>query len=181
MMIFTCPGAMWIGWDALQFGSRASGERMPSRVRASVNWIKRSAAGLAGVRRAALLFQRRRNFLETGLGAAFVDQAARRPTDADAPNHLVTGLDQHGAGKQQDSRHAGQRGGGGVGGELRYQFALQILLEERPERDDGVGLATARVQRVRRSAVVFEHGPRESIAGEPSHADLVAELVATFQ
>src|SRR3954467_15008703 len=30
-----------------------------------------SLAGLVGVRRAALLLQRRRNFLETGLGAAF--------------------------------------------------------------------------------------------------------------
>src|SRR6267142_3338477 len=115
----------------------------------------RSAAGLAGVRRAALLLQRRRNFLETRLGAAFVDQAARCAADADAADHLVTGLEQHGAGKQQDSRYAGQRGSGRVGGELRYQFALQILLEDRPERDDGIGLATARVQRVRRGTFVF--------------------------
>src|SRR5438445_7855210 len=90
---------------------------------------------------AALLLQRRRNFLETRLGAAFVDQAARCAADADAADHLVTGLDQHGAGKQQDSRYAGQRGSGRVGGELRYQFALQILLQDRPERDDGIGLA----------------------------------------
>src|SRR5882762_6850938 len=61
----------------------------------------RSAAGLAGVRRAALLLQRRRNFLETRLGAAFVDQAARCAADADAADHLVTGLDQHGAGKHK--------------------------------------------------------------------------------
>jgi len=114
-----------------------------------------SAAGFAGVRRAALLLQRRRNLLETGLGAAFVDQAARCAADTDTADNLVTGLDHHGAGKQQDSRHTGQRGGGRVGGELRYQFALQILLEERSERDDGVGLATARVQRVRRGAFVL--------------------------
>src|SRR6267378_2812804 len=112
---------------------------------------------------AAQLLQRRRNFLETRLGAAFVDQAARCAADADAADHLVTGLDQHGAGKQQDSRYAGQRGSGRVGGELRYQFALQILLEDRPERDDGIGLATARVQRVRRGTFVFEHGTRETI------------------
>jgi hypothetical protein len=115
------------------------------------------------------------------LAQPFVDQAARCAADADAADHLVTGLDQHGAGKQQDSWHVGQRGGGGIGGELRYQFALQILLEDRPERDDGVGLATARVQRVRRCVFVFEHGAREAIAIEHGHADLVAELVATGQ
>src|SRR5258706_2727992 len=93
--------------------------------------------------RAALLLQRRRNFLETRLGAAFVDQAARCAADADAADHLVTGLDQHGAGKQQDSRYAGQRGSGGGGGELRYQFALQILLPEPPPRGNGERPSTA--------------------------------------
>src|SRR5258707_3044429 len=112
---------MWIGRDALQSGGQ----------------------GLARTDAAALFPQRRRNFLETRLGAAFVDQAARCAADADAADHLVTGLDQHGARKQQDSRYAGERGGGGIGGELRYQFALQILLEDRPQRDEGVGPATA--------------------------------------
>src|SRR5438105_3224050 len=129
---------VWLANGGMRCSSavRGSREQMPSRVRAFVNWISHSAAGLVGVRCAALLLQRRCNFLETSLGAAFVDQAARRATDADAADHLVTGLDQHGAGKQQDSRHTGQRGGGGVSGELRYQFALQVLLEDRPESDD---------------------------------------------
>src|SRR6267378_3912047 len=174
------PHRMWIGWDALQFGGQGLATdaeprarlRRPDLAAAQLDW---PAFG------AALLLQRRRNFLETRLGAAFVDQAARCAADADAADHLVTGLDQHGAGKQQDSRYAGQRGSGRVGGELRYQFALQILLEDRPERDDGIGLATARVQRVRRGTFVFEHGTRETIAVEHSHADLVTELVATGQ
>src|SRR5260221_13595878 len=118
------PHPMWIGCDALQFGGQG---------------LARTDAEP----RAVLFLQRRRNFLETRLGAAFVDQAARCAADADAADHLVTGLDQHGAGKQQDSRYAGQRGSGRVGGELRYQFALQILLEDRPERDHGIGLSTA--------------------------------------
>src|SRR5258706_527382 len=59
--------------------------------------------------------------------------------------------------------------------------ALQILLEDRPQSDDSVGLATARVQRVRRGTFVFEHGARDTIAVEHSHADLVAKLVATCQ
>src|SRR5258708_13309995 len=52
----------------------------------------RSAAGLAGVRRAALLLQRRRNFLETRLGAAFGDQAARAAAAPDATDHLLPPL-----------------------------------------------------------------------------------------
>src|SRR6267142_2039811 len=133
------PHPMWIGWDALQFGGQGLA-RTDAEPRARLRRLDPAAAqlGLAGVRRAALLLQRRRDFLETRLGAAFVDQAARCAADADAADHLVTGLDQHGAGKQQDSRYAGQRGSGRVSGELRYQFALQILLEDRPERDDGI-------------------------------------------
>src|SRR5260221_7229211 len=82
------PHPMWIGRDALQFGGQ----------------------GLARTEAAALLPQRRRNFLETRLGAAFVDQAARCAADPDAAAHLVTAPDQHGAGHQQESRYPGRRG-----------------------------------------------------------------------
>jgi len=84
---------------------------------------------------------------------------------------------------------------GGVGGELRYQFALQILPEDRPERDDGEALprlessvcgvarsclSTARVRPLRSSTVTLTLWPKLFAAGQGLGRRLRCQQSAEF-